>query len=38
MIALYLMHSERAFYEELAYNLLHHWFLDMELIERSFLH
>ncbi len=30
------MHSERAFCEELEYNLPCRWFLDMDLIERSF--
>ena len=36
LIALYSVRSERAFYEELAYNLLYHWFLGMDLFERSF--
>ena len=35
-IALYSVHSERAFCEELEYNLPCHWFLDMDLLERSF--
>ena len=30
------MRSERAFCEELEYNLLYRWFLDMDLMERSF--
>ena len=30
------MRSERAFCEELEYNLLFRWFLDMNLMERSF--
>ena len=36
MVALYSMRSKRAFCEELAYNLLRRWFLDMKLMERSF--
>jgi transposase len=36
LIALYSVRSERAFCEELDYNLLFRWFLDMELIEPSF--
>ena len=36
MIALYSVRSERAFCEELEYNLLYRWFLDMDLMERSF--
>ena len=36
LIALYSVRSERAFCEELEYNLLFRWFLDMDLIERSF--
>jgi len=36
LIALYSVRSERAFCEELAYNLPFRWFLDMGLIERSF--
>ena len=35
-IALYSIRSERAFCEELQYNLLFRWFLDMDLIESSF--
>ena len=36
LIALYSVRSERAFCEELDYNLLFRWFLDMHLMERSF--
>ena len=36
LIALYSVRSERAFCEELDYNLLFRWFLDMALIEPSF--
>ena len=36
LIALYSVRSERAFCEELDYNLLFHWFLDMNLMEPSF--
>ena len=36
LIALYSVRSERAFCEELAYNLTCRWFLDMDLMERSF--
>ena len=36
LIALYSVRSERAFCEELEYNLLFRWFLDMDLMERSF--
>ena len=36
LIALYSVRSERAFCEELDYNLLFRWFLDMDLIEPSF--
>ena len=36
LIALYSVRSERAFCEELEYNLLFRWFLDMNLIEPSF--
>ena len=36
LISLYSMRSERAFCEELEYNLLFRWFLDMNLMERSF--
>ena len=34
--SLYLVRSERAFCEELEYNLLFRWFLEMNLMERSF--
>ena len=36
LIALYSVRSERAFCEDLDYNLLFRWFLDMNLMERSF--
>jgi transposase len=36
LIALYSVRSERAFCEELEYNLLFRWFLDMDLLEASF--
>ena len=36
LIALYSVRSERAFCEEFEYNLLYRWFLDMDLMERSF--
>ena len=36
LISLYSVRSERAFCEELEYNLLFRWFLDMDLMERSF--
>ena len=36
LIALYSVRSERAFCEELEYNLLFRWFLDMNLMESSF--
>lgn len=36
LISLYSVRSERAFCEELEYNLLFHWFLDMSLMDRSF--
>ena len=36
LISLYSVRSERAFCEELEYNLLFRWFLDMSLMERSF--
>lgn len=35
-IALYSVRSEHAFCEEFAYNLPCRWFLDMDLMERSF--
>lgn len=36
LMALYTVRSERAFCEELEYNLLYRWFLDMDLIEPGF--
>lgn len=36
LIALFSVRSERQFCEQLDYNLLFRWFLDMELIEESF--
>ena len=36
LIALYSVRSERAFCENLDYNLLFRWFLDMDLLEPSF--
>ena len=36
LISLYSVRSERAFCEELEYNLLFRWFLDMNLMEPSF--
>ena len=36
LIALYSVRSERAFCEQLDYNLLFRWFLDMNLVEPSF--
>jgi transposase len=36
LIALYSVRSERAFCEELDYNLLFRWFLDVQLMEPSF--
>ena len=36
LVSLYWVRSERAFCEELDYNLLFRWFLDMNLMERSF--
>lgn len=36
LIALYSVRSERAFCEEMDYNMLFRWFLDMNLIEPSF--
>ena len=36
LISLYSVRSERAFCEKLEYNLLFRWFLDMNLMERSF--
>ena len=36
LMALYSVHSECPFCEELEYNLLCRWFLDMDLMEHSF--
>ena len=36
LIALYSVRSERQFCEQLGYNLLFRWFLDMEIEEESF--
>jgi transposase len=36
LMALYSVRSERQFCEQLGYNLLFRWFLDMELEEESF--
>ncbi|MGC4190142.1 MAG: transposase [Thermomicrobiales bacterium] len=36
LMALYTVRSERAFCEELGYNLLYRWFLDMDLINPGF--
>ena len=38
LMALYSVPSERAFCEHLDYNLLFRWFLQMDLVERSFDH
>src|SRR5438046_9032983 len=38
LISLYSVRSERAFCEELDYQLLFRWFLDMDLLEPSFDH
>ena len=38
LMALYTIRSERLFCEQLDYNLLFRWFLDMELDEKSFDH
>jgi hypothetical protein len=37
LIALYSVRSERQFCEQLNYNLLFRWFLDMDMIELSFV-
>jgi transposase len=37
LIALYSMRSERQFCEQLDYNLLFRWFLDMDMVEPSFV-
>lgn len=36
LIALYTVRSERQFCEQLAYNLLFRWFLDMDMVEPTF--
>src|SRR6185436_566078 len=36
LIALYSVRSERQFCEQLDYNLLFRWFLDMDMVEPSF--
>jgi len=36
LMALYTVRSERLFCEQLDYNLLHRWFLDMDMVEPSF--
>ena len=36
LISLYSIRSERAFCQELDYNLLYRWFLDMDIMEPSF--
>ena len=36
LISLYSLRSEKAFCQELDYNLLYRWFLDMDLIKPSF--
>ncbi len=36
LIALFSVRSERQFCEQLGYNLLYRWFLDMELMDESF--
>ena len=36
LMALYSVPSERAFCEQLDYNLLWRWFLDMNIVEESF--
>ena len=38
LIALYSVRSERLFCEELEYNLLYRWFLDMSMVEPGFDH
>src|SRR5713226_4573878 len=38
LMALYSVPSERAFCEQLDYNLLWRWFLDMNIVEESFDH
>jgi transposase len=38
LIALYSVRSERLFCEQLDYNMLFRWFLDMDMVEKSFDH
>src|SRR5215469_5667880 len=38
LMALYSVRSERLFCEQLDYNLLFRWFLDMSVVEKSFDH
>jgi transposase len=38
LMALYTVRSERLFCEQLDYNLLFHWFLDLEIDQASFDH
>ena len=37
LMALYTVRSERLFCEQLDYNLLFRWFLDMDMVEKSFV-
>ena len=37
LMALYTVRSERLFCEQLDYNLLFRWFLDMDMVEESFV-
>src|SRR5260370_16264621 len=37
LIALYSVRSERQFCEQLDYNLLFRWFLDMDMVEQNFV-
>src|SRR5688572_27624152 len=37
LMALYTVRSERQFCEQLDYNLLFRWFLDMDMVEQSFV-
>src|SRR3954466_10185931 len=37
LIALYTVRSERLFCEQLDYNMLFRWFLDMDMVEKSFV-
>ena len=38
LMAFYTIRSERLFCEQLDYNLLYRWFLDMDMLEESFDH